>query len=77
MMVSKRIRDDAISYFKKYHGNHSHDVAVTLDVISLCNTVQEWIDRGRLSEDRLGYYGLTLVNGKVVAKRVIDGEAGK
>lgn len=24
-------RDDAIAYFKKYHGNHTHEVSVTID----------------------------------------------
>ncbi len=24
-------RDEAISYFKKYHGNHTHEVLVTID----------------------------------------------
>lgn len=24
-------RDEAISYFKKYHGNHTHQVFVTID----------------------------------------------
>lgn len=28
---SSKDRDEAIDHFKKYHGNHTHDVLVTID----------------------------------------------
>ena len=48
---AKEIREQAIADFKKYHGNHSHDVEVSIDYNAFLKVAEHY--KGRVD---LNYY---------------------
>lgn len=43
--VSKEVRESAINRFKRYHGNHTHHVCVSLDLMALKINLDRYRDR--------------------------------
>lgn len=52
--VDKKVREDAIEHFKSYHGNHSHEVIVGIDVEKMKETAKHYKGRVNLAD-----YGIT------------------
>ena len=40
--VNKKVREEAIEHFKRYHGNHSHEVIVGIDVEKMKETAKRY-----------------------------------
>ena len=49
-----RIREQAIEHFKKYHGNHSHEVSVSLDLDAARKTMSQY--EGRVDFSQYDWY---------------------
>lgn len=49
-----RIREQAIEHFKKYHGNHSHEVSVSLDLNAARKTMSQY--EGRVDFSQYDWY---------------------
>ncbi|QBZ68973.1 DUF2800 domain-containing protein [Klebsiella phage vB_KpnM_IME346] len=52
--MRSRIREQAIEHFKKYHGNHSHEVSVSLDLDAARKTMSQY--EGRVDFSQYDWY---------------------
>ncbi len=58
-MRSSKEREDAIEYFKKYHGNHTHEVLVTIDADVMLKIWRKYY-KGRVDIEKYGFEKLPL-----------------
>lgn len=48
--VDKKVREEAIEHFKSYHGNHSREVIVGIDVEKMKETAKHYKGRVNLAD---------------------------
>lgn len=48
--VDKKVREEAIEYFKSHHGNHSHEVIVGIDIEKMKETAKRYKGRVNLAD---------------------------